>query len=782
MAQNLDSPLIDGETDQQGISEDWTREQALLHVLHIGKDCVDVQMLRWALFLRPEEDVYSFLAPLQKKKICGYSTKTGLVKRGDATPPPATPLQDHPNLLALGRLLDAAMSIFVSNGNVHVSYWSMEKTLEWMASVVYAPLREHFTLPRLLALFSLFDHNFPKRTCALSMRNYAVWGAEPFVKRLLLDRQGGSIHEPLAAVRPPLDALEPGQGPFFSLVDVARELKWSAAFAPHVGELLEWAWRTPGIELGIRLSTAEFAPKDCKLEDKDLSEKAALHALSARLGKRPGFDEHIASCRQGLNWREYNLGPLERFVRKYTNWFVLEGDRIVLQPDKASELGLGVPTHAAEMDAPDASLGAVDAAAVVVCAEDEDDQDASDEEDDVCPVIGEEVNVAVSGDAPGSSALRHLGPLGLFRVVEGLSYQELCMQRAVVAPSQTVSIPHDFASVLSVTSEMSEKLGNEMLAFAAQQCLTEADWQERQKVCEAIESTLRECEALNKRFPALSVSPFGTSVSGLGQKGSDLDLLLDLDSHGNRELQRSDIQRILDQGMSVLLSAGASELEVIAQARIPLLRGCISGIRFDLTIGSHCALWNTSLLRSFVAASPSIMVPLCAVVAAWSKAQGVNDSPGGLLSTYSVMLMVVFFLQFKGVLPSHDLMSTSQASCQGPPPQILEHKLPPAELGLLLIGFFSFAAAFRWDAWVASVRCGAPLLRDRKPQTWRVNPLCVEDPFETHLNTCRRVNPRGQRVVLTAFGAALRTLLAGRSIGDLIGSRNVGGPARQGWT
>ena len=30
------------------------------------------------------------------------------------------------------------------------------------------------------------------------------------------------------------------------------------------------------------------------------------------------------------------------------------------------------------------------------------------------------------------------------------------------------------------------------------------------------------------------------------------------------------------------------------------------------------------------------------------KAKGVNDSPGGLLSTYSLLLLVVFFLQSAG--------------------------------------------------------------------------------------------------------------------------------------
>ena len=49
-------------------------------------------------------------------------------------------------------------------------------------------------------------------------------------------------------------------------------------------------------------------------------------------------------------------------------------------------------------------------------------------------------------------------------------------------------------------------------------------------------------------------------------------------------------------------------------------------------------------------------------------------------------------------------------------------------------------AALRWDCWIASVRCATALPRSSKGRAWRVAPLCVEDPFETHLNTCRRIH------------------------------------------
>jgi len=260
----------------------------------------------------------------------------------------------------------------------------------------------------------------------------------------------------------------------------------------------------------------------------------------------------------------------------------------------------------------------------------------------------------------------------------------------------------------------------------------------------------------------------------MAQKGADIYLLLDLDGQGNRDLERARIPSILAAVANALSPQIVSDVESVPHARIPLLRGQCSSLRFDLTVGTYCGLWNTSLLRRYAMQDPGRVLPLCIIVSMWSKRRGINDSPNGLLSTYSVMLMVVFFLQTAGLLPVLDLEEIAGTTvCNDMPPLLSSTELESAELGRLLVEFFAFAAGFQWDALVMSVRCGVPLWRTQKPRFWQVHPLCVEDPFETHLNTCRRVNPRGHRVVLAAFGTALRFLLSGHDILGLVGDERT---------
>jgi len=268
-----------------------------------------------------------------------------------------------------------------------------------------------------------------------------------------------------------------------------------------------------------------------------------------------------------------------------------------------------------------------------------------------------------------------------------------------------------------------------------------------------------------------SVSIFGTSASGLARRDSDLDLLLDLDGRGNREVSRDDVPMILHACEMALQAAGAEELQCIANARIPILRGKIQQTRFDLSLGTLCGLWNTTFLHHCAENDPSV-VPLCSCVATWSKIQGVNDSPNGLLSTYSVLLLVIFFLQLRGssLHLSTTGISESERGELTKPTAWNGEKVTDEELGRNFLEFFAFVGSFRWDCWIASVRLSRALPRSCRGRAWRVAPLCIEDPFETHLNTCRRVNPRARRQILGAFQTALRNLLQGKGLQALLGS------------
>ncbi|CAL1138231.1 unnamed protein product [Cladocopium goreaui] len=534
-----------------------------------------------------------------RKHVCaGSNPRTGLVRPLGAGATGS--LEDHPDLKALNVLISDLLDIYVANGNKHVSYWRLEEDLRW-DSDSYQCLRGHFTLPRLLACFSLFDHNFAGQQCALSKRNYAVWGAERVVKEKLKNWQT-RIVSPLAEMEFEEPGDPPQEGRFLSFVDVMRHLRWTNDFAPHVGDMLEWAWQIPGLELGLRVSNCAFASREVRWEDKDRSEKGALRALAEHLETRPGSSEHIAALRNSVNWRDYGLGPLEKFVRKYTAWFQITGDRIALchgkpfqgeQPidsvkrqvkvNKDQEADSEVEDEASDVEReeskvvyrpptphrhefslrpePELSRSACGAASSATAALQCVRRKGK-------PASETFVRVVQRVHGVGRVARRASpGGVGLVRVAR-LAYHELCQRQAQAAAGPELGLPPELVRPQppALGAALEKQLGLEMQSFL-QHCGPQSqDLERRCRICGEIQQALR--ETLESTWPNFSVSMFGTSASGLARRDSDLDLLLDLDGQGNRAVSRGELAALLSECLlPALEAAGARELQSIPNAR-----------------------------------------------------------------------------------------------------------------------------------------------------------------------------------------------------------------------
>ena len=53
--------------------------------------------------------------------------------------------------------------------------------------------------------------------------------------------------------------------------------------------------------------------------------------------RRHGGRAHIAALRRQLQWREWGMGDLARFLRKYCGWFALDGDAVRLLAPRAAD-------------------------------------------------------------------------------------------------------------------------------------------------------------------------------------------------------------------------------------------------------------------------------------------------------------------------------------------------------------------------------------------------------------------------------------------------------------
>ncbi|MEQ2207527.1 hypothetical protein XENOCAPTIV_013979, partial [Xenoophorus captivus] len=208
------------------------------------------------------------------------------------------------------------------------------------------------------------------------------------------------------------------------------------------------------------------------------------------------------------------------------------------------------------------------------------------------------------------------------------------------------------------------------------------------------------------------------------------------------------------QLMSFLSSRGLSDHSRIQliRAKVPILKFRERGsyLEFDLNINNTVGIRNTFLLRSYAYADVRIR-PMVLVVKKWARHNQINDASKGTLSSYTLVLMVLHYLQTlrEPVLPSLQRAHPSsgigvEVGRMGPCSFSLScsssrsSSLPanffsplessvcphlPASSSLVLCFWLSGNSS--WDKQVISVR-DATTLPKTNSQEWRNKFICVE--------------------------------------------------------
>ncbi|KAJ3016302.1 hypothetical protein HKX48_004116 [Thoreauomyces humboldtii] len=167
------------------------------------------------------------------------------------------------------------------------------------------------------------------------------------------------------------------------------------------------------------------------------------------------------------------------------------------------------------------------------------------------------------------------------------------------------------------------------------------------------------------RKPAVHVKFFGSAVNRLGFKSSDIDVILEIE--GARYLT----PKVMGQTKSVwrlaamLRRNGMQNVVAIPSARVPICKfeDPETGLSCDMNFGNLLGRYNSELLRAYTWVDPRVR-PLIVLVKNWAKHRDVNDSAGGgTISSYGYSLMVINYMQSRGMLPS------LQKLFDGPRPQ-----------------------------------------------------------------------------------------------------------------
>jgi DNA polymerase sigma len=156
------------------------------------------------------------------------------------------------------------------------------------------------------------------------------------------------------------------------------------------------------------------------------------------------------------------------------------------------------------------------------------------------------------------------------------------------------------------------------------------------------------------------VSPFGSAVNGFWTPHSDIDFNVKLPAHvGDPRIIQIDALRVIAAELKKIKN---SRVDARYQSKIPVLKWSVNlgdSVRRDYTVdvsvSNNLAVYNSSLLRSYACSHESIY-PVGIALKFWAQSRGFNDRSHGTLSSFSLMLMLINFLQKEGIVK--DLQST----------------------------------------------------------------------------------------------------------------------------
>ncbi|MBN3276907.1 GLD2B polymerase, partial [Polyodon spathula] len=183
-----------------------------------------------------------------------------------------------------------------------------------------------------------------------------------------------------------------------------------------------------------------------------------------------------------------------------------------------------------------------------------------------------------------------------------------------------------------------DKLSQQILQLF-QTCQQQSDDLEKKELCRA--ELQREIQRL---FPQSRVYLAGSSLNGFGSRSSDADLCLVV-QEGPAD-QRTNAIYILSLVQQLFYRLSYIERPRLIRAKVPILkfRDKVSGVEFDLNVNNVVGIRNTFLLRTYAFIENRVR-PLILVVKKWARHHGINDASRGTLSSYSLVLMVLHYLQ-----------------------------------------------------------------------------------------------------------------------------------------
>ncbi|XP_076176648.1 uncharacterized protein LOC143151431 isoform X2 [Ptiloglossa arizonensis] len=304
---------------------------------------------------------------------------------------------------------------------------------------------------------------------------------------------------------------------------------------------------------------------------------------------------------------------------------------------------------------------------------------------------------------------------------------------------------------------------NQLLKFLNEIQLTDMEIKTRyESICTHLD------EIFKVVFPKSKTYKFGSTQTGLGFKGCDLDIYLDIGEpiHETKNASADSwtMETIFKVVRKIMYRMGRvfSDIIPIPKAKTPIIKFCYvqTNVFCDISFKNSLALYKTYLIKYCISLDTRLK-PLMILIKYWARHFRISGN--GRISNYGLVLLIIFYLQQPSVNIIPPLMKL-QSTCQ---PQVINGwqvnfdtnvVLPPItnkdSIPQLLRGFFIFYATFVFESQVICLLDGMirtkseftnieslPFYMDRYKTYVNINrklntniPMCVQDPIELSHN------------------------------------------------
>ncbi|CAF1076029.1 unnamed protein product [Rotaria sp. Silwood1] len=265
------------------------------------------------------------------------------------------------------------------------------------------------------------------------------------------------------------------------------------------------------------------------------------------------------------------------------------------------------------------------------------------------------------------------------------------------------------------------------------------------------------CEDIFSMFvgivPNLGVYLVGSSANGFATEDTDADICIVISSYPiDQKREAVKFLEIMRRALRKKIFAGACDL---IRARVPILRftDYATRLRCDVNINNITGIRNTDLLRFYAETDPRV-APLVLILKTWAKFHNINDASQKTLSSYSLTLMCLFYLQaivqppvvpvWQALLPDRFDVNIPVAHLKrNDEPKLIWKSDNHQTLGELFVGFLRFFAKdFRYEKHAISIRMGCLMDKEEFLDNDMTNYghalLAIEEPFDQS-NTARSV-------------------------------------------